>query len=214
MSKSNIVNIELYPFTSKPSPLYPHHDVELKVMLVYGVDLRRQGCITSIAFPIGWIALFVVSAASILFFIRVRARRQRNGFISSAFDIQIALFAGGNLRIEHKWERWFFGILLIGVFFLLSIVLNSPLYGCAISPEQSVTTFSGLAKLKTPIYIGTDLKREQQAIIDIIRYFPKKKRCKKMCLFRAKSYSNSFLSETKLTTTYITPELISFRIYL
>lgn len=168
-----MLNIKLYSFTEPNRQalkyLYPYHAIELKALLFYGENLKRPSCKTKAVAPNIWVSIYMSLAVATLLFIRKKAQLRHRGFFSTVLDVQIAIFAGGNLRVQHKWERLFFGIVLISAFFLLSIVLNSPLYGCAISPERSVTTFEGLAKFKVPIYISKDLNREQDAIIQMLK---------------------------------------------
>lgn len=61
-------------------------------------------------------------------------------------DCLIPFIGGGNLRMEHRFEKWFFGIMLIGGFFIIA-VFGGDLVDTVVQIHSSkVKTYEDLAK--------------------------------------------------------------------
>lgn len=86
------------------------------------------------------------------------------------YSIHIPI-GGGNLRIEHRFEKWYFGILLIGAFFIVSVfggdLVDSVV--CILNPKM--LTFKDLAEMDTQIhfYIDPDLDSPDLGILEMLR---------------------------------------------
>lgn len=136
-------------------PLYSYHSIDLVVLFVYGADFTREMNILfvprSIQLLISSILLFKISAVIILYIIRRKFQLRRNDFMSALIDTMVAFTAGGNLRMGHKLERIFFGILLIGNFFIISL-FSGDLLDCFYRIlDQKVSTFEQLATMNPTI---------------------------------------------------------------
>lgn len=159
---------------TKTIPLYPFHPVELAVVFVYGADFTRQMNVLSypksVQIMSALIVLFMGLAALTLSIIRRKWKLRRGSFISASIDTLIAFIAGGNLRMRHKLERLFFGIVLIGVFFITSIYAGDLLDCTYRILHQKIDTFDQLKTIQSPIYINRSLKMYTKDIWEIVKY--------------------------------------------
>lgn len=160
--------------TSSLHPLYPYDSAELVTIFVYGDDFSRHMNILripeSVQILAGLIVLFKISAAIILFIIRRKFQLRGGDFISAFIDTMVAFTAGGNLRLRHKFERWFFGIMLIGAFFIISLFMGDLLDCIYRIFDQKVSTFEQLAKMNAPIFISQRLSVHTEDINDMLRF--------------------------------------------
>lgn len=71
--------------------------------------------------------------------------------------------------MRYKWERWFFGILLIAAFFIISL-FTGDLLDCVIAIlNQTINRFEQLAVLSTPIYVHPAIKKNVAIIQEILK---------------------------------------------
>lgn len=171
--------IDLFPSSfaidkgkSKHYPLYPYEMVELSVVFVYGIHSPRKKYTSPYlkwGLAINWMEIFWIISATILCILRRRMRLRRDGFISCAFDMFIAIFGGGNLRIRHKLERLLFGIVLIGSFFMLAIWADAFLFICNFISDQQIDTFEKLVEENPSIFISHVLKKYEDIIFKMLR---------------------------------------------
>lgn len=144
----------------KTYSLYPYSSVELTVAFVYGIDYTRRTnhmpIPQSVQILLTVILLFICLAAIILCIIRRKFKLRPDGLFSTYIDASVAIIAGGNLRMQHKFERLFFGILLIGAFFMTNLLTGDVLFHIYRSRNQ-VNTFEHLATIDSPIYINPSL---------------------------------------------------------
>lgn len=110
---------------TKTYNLYPFKSHELIVMFVYGSDFQRD---MNKVFTPKWllqmqnfILLFISLAALFICIIRKKLHLQHDDIVSSLIDIGMAFIGGGDLRMRHKIEKWFFGVLMIGAFFIAAM---------------------------------------------------------------------------------------------
>lgn len=155
-------------------PLYPYRSNELVVMFIYGKDFTRGTNIFLIPDTIqtlaGLISLYICLAAIVLCIIRRKFKLRRDGLFAAFIDTLIPFIGGGNLRIGHKWEKWFFGILLIGAFFITSLFAGD-LVDCIIRIwNQKISTFEQLAKINPPIVIDPTLAPYSERIQAMLRF--------------------------------------------
>lgn len=165
-----------FPMTPPPDlhPLYPFHSVELDVVFVYGKDFTRQMNILFIPMSVqlmaALIVLFMGLATIALSILRRKWNLRRRGLITTFIDTLIAFISGGNLRMQHKLERWFFGILLFGAFFLTSIFAGDLLDCVYQILNQEVSTFDQLAEINAPIFINPTLSIHNKHILGLLRF--------------------------------------------
>lgn len=154
-------------------PLYPYRSRKLAAIFVYGADFERQMNILSIPGSVQGLAisivLFIISAAIVLCIIRRKFKLRRDGLISTFIDTMVAFIAGGNLRMQHKYERWFFGILLIAAFFITSIFTGDLLEYVHRILSQEIDTFDQLKNRNQSVYIIPSLSIYAKHICVMLR---------------------------------------------
>lgn len=116
------------------------------------------------------LASFVSSATIVLYLMRRKLKLRRKGLSTVFIDIIIGFIAGGNLRIQHKLERWFFGVLLVGVFFIISLTAGDLLDCVYRILNQRISTFRQLAKIDSPVYIKQLLAMHGHNIQEMLRF--------------------------------------------
>lgn len=153
--------------------LYPYNSDDLAVIFVYGADFQRELNILFVPKSVQTVASLIISLMSlstiVLYLIRRKLRLQRSDFPAAFIDTWIAFTSGGNLRVENHIERWFFGILLIGVFFISSIFTGDLLECIYRILYQKFTSFDQLAKIEAPVYINPSLASNIEIIREMLR---------------------------------------------
>lgn len=169
----NLVPAPIENEGERVTTLYPYHSTKFAVVFVYGKGAMRQteriglsGLQLNIQY--GFL-VFVLLAAAILCYIRRRNRLRRNGCMLCLIDVHVAFIGGGNLSMRHRFERWFFGIISIGAFFLLIFWMESIFYPSFLIRDQSIQTFEQLAKINPPIYIPVIIKNDEEKIEEMLR---------------------------------------------
>lgn len=153
--------------------LYPYSTVELRVIFVYGKDFDRRMNIFFVPKSVQLVGilvlLFIFAAAIFLYITRQKLRLPHNDFPSALFDCWIPFIGGGNLRAEHRLERWFFAILLFGAFFIMS-VFSSDLLDCVVRVlNAKVSTFAELAEINPPIYSNIEFYLDSDLIYEKLK---------------------------------------------
>lgn len=59
--------------------------------------------------------------------------------------------------MQNKWERWFFGFLLFGTFFIVAVVAGDLLNSIMKIGTEKFNRLEQLAEINVPIYIGHKL---------------------------------------------------------
>lgn len=152
--------------------LYPFHLMEFKAIFMYGINFERERNIFaasgSVQLTAGLIVLFVAVTAIILWLFRRKLNRPRDELQLAFMDSLTLIIGGGNLQMTHRFERWFFGTLLVGAFFMMA-VFGGNLLDCFISVSDSkVRTFDDLAKTNSTIIIK-NLALYDEEIIEMLR---------------------------------------------
>lgn len=101
----------------------------------------------------GFIMLYICASAIGLWIIRNKFKLRRNSFYSAFIDTLIPFIGGGNIQIEHKWEKWFFGILLFGSFFITSLFVGDLLDSVYLILTQKITKFEQLNEINTMLVV-------------------------------------------------------------
>lgn len=168
--------IDLFPYTpfkvEKRIPTYPYISYEFVIVFVYGTDFERQKyhiLNSSEAFVGRAILAFFFFAAAVLCYVRRINRLRRDGYSSSFIDTVVTFIGGGNLQMNHKLERWIFGILLIGCFFL-STFWFEVMFPSFLLSDKKIKTFDDLIKINPTIYIPNSLHFQADRITDMLRY--------------------------------------------
>lgn len=140
--------------------LYSHRSTVLKGLLLYGTDFEREigflrapDAAKSVA---TLIALFLILATITLYILRRRFHLPGDSLAASFCDCLIPFIGGGNLRMEHRLERWFFGIMLVAAFFTMSIFGGDLVDGVVRVLNSKIKTFEELGKRNPHIKIYLD----------------------------------------------------------
>lgn len=166
-----------YSLRSKNDPKikasYPYHSIKLSGIFVYGQDVGRNIEIFHVSRSLAAECVFYWIITIVLVFIlwigRRKLKLQRNGFSITYLDIFSALWAGGNIRAQHGFEKWFFGIVMIGAFFLIPILTGDLLDMFYSVLDSKVSTFSELTTTNLSIYMHPILKNHDENILEMIR---------------------------------------------
>lgn len=156
-------------------PSFPYSSIRLYAIFVYGHDFNRNidvfNLSTSLLIYGGvWIILTVL-LATILWIGRQKLNHRRNEFTLALIDITVTYLAGGNLRMQHKIEKWFFGILLIFAFFLTSILTGDVLDQIYRVNSQKMSEFHELSQLNLSIYTHPSLSNQDDDVHALLRIF-------------------------------------------
>lgn len=154
-----------------PRLVYQYNMVELKVLFLYGTNFKREMNIfivpPSVQMAAALVLSFIFVAAAALYVIRRKLRVLSNDFFLAVIDCWIPFIGGGSIRMQQRIERGFFGILLFGAFFIMS-VFSGDLFDCVVSVlNAKVNTFAKLAEINPPIHslyelhLNEDLIREK-----------------------------------------------------
>lgn len=137
--------------------LYPYRVVDMKVMFMYGKDYKRDRDVFTVSASIlvqaALLILFMICSAFALLYIRRKYQLPPNDVSSAFLDILILFIGGGSIRMDHKYERWFFGILLFGAFLIVTVFAGDLLDSFVAVKNKKVTTFEQLAEINAPIHI-------------------------------------------------------------
>ena len=140
--------------------LYSRRPIVLKALLLYGKDLKRElqflRAPASAKLVATLIALFLILATIVLYIFRRRFSLRGDNLGASFFDCLIPFIGGSNLRMEHRFERWFFGIMLVGAFFTLSVFGGDLVDSVVRVSNPKIRTFEELSKRDANINIITD----------------------------------------------------------
>lgn len=115
------------------------------------------------------IASLLIVAVITLYAIRNRFELLGNVVGSVIVDCLIPFVGGGNLRMEHQFERWFFGILIIGAYFIVSVFGGDLVDSVVQIHNSKVETFDDLAKIKPSIYIDKYLAIHIEDISEMLK---------------------------------------------
>lgn len=154
--------------------LYPYHSQELAILFAYGSDFTRQkdmfmipGSVRTLS---GAISLFICFSAAILCVIRRKLKLRRNGLLSSIIDTWIPFIGGSKIQIQHKAERWFFGILISTSFFMTTLWTCDFLYYTSRLQDQKVETLEQLAKINPPIFLVQSTLKYGEDFAAVLRF--------------------------------------------
>lgn len=157
-----------------PVSLFNYHPTELRMMLVYGTELQhlhKEGIEKLQHFKSTHIIWAIMLLASgVLCFVRRKLRLPHDGFISSYIDVMIIFFAGGNIRIIHRIEKYFFASLWIAIFFLNAIYCGLMFDIVWLYPSGIALTIHQIKTIQPPVFLSPTLRDNEQSIKGIIRF--------------------------------------------
>lgn len=174
---ANTMYLSLYSSEKKTTNmiyyLYPYHSYKIMVVFVYGDDFKREKYHIfnkSAGITASLVLTFFLLVAAVLCYVRRSRHLRRDGYMSSFIDVLITFCAGGNLRVNHKFERWILGILLIGCFFLTALFFELVLFPSFLERDRNIKTFEELAKVNPPVYYSYILKENIEVILGMLRF--------------------------------------------
>lgn len=153
--------------------LYPYHSGLLRSVFVHGIDYQRETemfrVYTSIKSVTAIIASLFIVAIIILYAIRKRFALPGNDVGLCVLDCFVSFIGGRGLQMRHRFERWFFGILLIGVFFIVSVfggdLINSVV--CILVPK--ILTYEDLVGINPLVYIDPEVTSPHLGVHEMLR---------------------------------------------
>lgn len=142
---------------------------------MYGTDYKREIDIfrvsKSVKLVAGLITLLLIVATITLYAIRRKLRRPESSVALSIMDCLILFIGGGNLRMDHRFERWFFGIMLVGAFFIVSVFGGDLVDSVARVLNSKVETYKELTEINPQIYLDQILATYYEDIDLMLRLF-------------------------------------------
>lgn len=154
-------------------PLYPYNDMEIVVFFLYEEKFTRRMNILLIPKSIrtlaGLIMSLVALATIVLCIIRRKLKLRRSGLIPSFIDTLTAFIGGGNVRMQHKIVKWFFGILWIAAFFKISVFLSDLVDYFTSILNQEVSTFEQLAQINPQFVVSESITQHRGRILEMFR---------------------------------------------
>lgn len=145
----------------KSGPLYSYYSIDMSALFFYGNDIeRKQKNLLTNFLGKGsnqLLLLFQCSAAAVLCYLRRRHRLRHDGYISCCIDMLAAIFGGGTIRITHRLEKWFYGIIFIPIIFLMAVWGGLVFYPTFFELDQSFKSLKEIASINPPIYISPTL---------------------------------------------------------
>lgn len=154
---------------------YPYNSIELSAVFVHGHDLDRHVEVDIFLIPKNVMILFGITTflfltVTIVLWIGRMKLIKQNDFLLAALDISILIFGGGNLRIQHRFEKWFFGILMLLVIFALPVYTSVYLDEAYYMLNQRLSTFEELGQFNLSVYSSSPLRNHNNDIQEMLRY--------------------------------------------
>lgn len=109
-------------------------------------------------------------AAIILCIVRRKFTLERFDPMSAVTDTIVAFIGGGRFQMANKLEKWIFGILSLGAFFIISLFAGDMLFYMYRILNQKVNTFQELSTIETPIHSNPTLTMYGDDIQKMLRF--------------------------------------------
>lgn len=154
---------------------YPYNSIELSAVFVYGHDLDRHVEVDISLIPKNLMILFGINfflflTVTIVLWIGRMKLVKQNDFPLAALDISILIFGGGNLRIQHRFEKYFFGILMLLVIFAVPLYTSVYLDEAYYMLNQRFSTFDELRQINLTVYSSSPLRNHNNDIHEMLKY--------------------------------------------
>lgn len=181
MDQAKLIDFDLDSFSDNSNEnrdknvisLYPYHSTNLVIGFVYGIGSKRQryrDTFTERGVSMMIYGTFTCAVSALLLcYVRQRFNLHRSGFGASYIDTCIVFGAGGNLVLNHRWERIIFGILFIGFFFFTTFWLEAVVFPTFLIHDGSIDSFDQLKKMNAPTFCSTSLQKSEKNIEDLLR---------------------------------------------
>lgn len=156
-------------------PLYPYKPSKIRVVFVYATNAIRQRIYVDflkfwLSANFSTVTISLLLSAGVLVFIRHRAGIRNDGIIVGYIEIMCVAIGGGSIRANHKWERIFFAILMVTLFFIVSIFMADFSMSSSIPDNlRNITSFEELAQQNVTFYIGSSLQHHKDVIVQMLR---------------------------------------------
>lgn len=151
---------------------YPYHSRRLYSIFVYGTDYKRSIDIFRVSnlikIVIALIALLLIVAILTLYTMRKLFKFPSSDAVSCTMDCLVLFIGGGNPRMGHRFERWFFGILMTGAFFIVSIFGGDLVDSVVRILNSKVRTLEDVIEINPSIHIETDLATNTLEILAML----------------------------------------------
>lgn len=178
-SKPNAPKFDLNPTpivtdkTTLPISMFNYHPTELRIMVVYGSDLRpsRRGPIQKYwGFKSSKIVMATGFVTSVLLcLIRKRLRLRHNGFFHSWIDILISVFGGGRIQFTHRFERLYFAAMWM-MFLFINTFLGALMFDTTWPNADKILSIDDIITMTPPIFLSPTLQENEQSIKAILRF--------------------------------------------
>lgn len=140
---------------------------------MYGTDYERAVDIFRVSESVQIVAalvlLLLIVAIITIYAIRRRLSLPGNDIGACIMECLVPFIGGGNFRTEHRFERWFFNILLVGAFFMMSVFGGDLVDSVVRVLYTKVETFEDVIRMNTPIYVDYNTIGETILIPEMLR---------------------------------------------
>lgn len=181
LNESHMLHMNSFLLTSKNDkssrvhPSYPFDSIELCAVFVYGHDIERQ--VDIYHFSKKFMILFSInnfittSLATILWIARRKIMSiSQSEFSLAQLHILSVIFGGGNVRIQHRFERYFFSILMLASFFTVPLTLGEYLEEAYNFLNQQMSTFEELRQFNLSVYSTPPLRNHNNDVQEMLKY--------------------------------------------
>lgn len=131
------------------------------------IDIYRVPASVQIVIPV--IVSLLIVAVITLYVIRKKCNVTGCDAGSCVMDCLILFIGGGNLRMEHRFERWFFGILLVGAFFTVAVFGGDLVDSVVRVLNSRIETFEEVVKFNPSVYLDADLAAHLEDILEMLK---------------------------------------------
>lgn len=181
-SESNAPKFDLVPTpipngkTPIPISFFNYHPTELKMMVIYGANMRRSLRMPVYFKFISSKAIMAIGflATVLLCLIRKKYGLRNGEFFNSWIDIVISFYGGARIRITHRIERWFFASTWMTFFFIHAIFGALMLDTILLNPTEITLSIDEIKSMNPPVFLSPTLEGNVQPIKVILRsvFFP------------------------------------------
>lgn len=128
---------------------------------MYGTDFERGVDIfvvpENVQLVAALILLFIILSAFVLYILLWKLNLPRCGPFTAFIDVIIPFIGGGNIQICHKLEQYFFAIMYLSAFFIMTVFSGDIIDSVIRFNMQKISTFDQLRKINSSIYIDPEI---------------------------------------------------------
>lgn len=142
---------------------------------MYGTDFQRQQDISLVPKAMLLVTstteLFIILSSITLYVGRRIFKLPRASIALSIMDCLIPFYGGGSLRMQHRFERWFFGIMLFSAFLIMAVFGGDLIDAIVQIQSFKIATFDDLAKVNVKhVHWGAELGMYHDEIFKMLRF--------------------------------------------